>query len=379
MCSGYFSSKIRDKREGLPPMKNPYDDTFVEQVTEFMPYLTDMKFLGGEPFMIKQYLSIWERVLEVNPKIRIHITTNATLLHGRIKEVVSRLKAGFVISIDSVEPESYAMIRKGGELSSVLKNVEELQKIAKANGTYVTIAACVMRSNWMDLPNLVRYANQRNMNVHFNLVWNPESESIRFLSEYEISDIVSNLQSQLAEIHPVSGRVQKGNVRHLEDVVESLQYWAKEREGVRENLKVDLKQLEQEKQKLDAVGNQLLDAYLAYYTENDAEQSGLSSKGSELMKEVQRIKESTDVNRSFFQSYMAMATSFSELAYPERDLKQFKQNKKLVFETITSDYQIQEAINEMCQAGLISQIDFLHATPKQQLLETLQAKFYIKD
>ena len=377
MCSGYFSSKIRDKREGLPPMKNPYDDSFVEQVTEFMPHLTDMKFLGGEPFMIKQYLSIWEKVLEVNPKIRVHITTNATLLHGRIKEVVSRLKAGFVISIDSVEPKNYARIRKGGDLPVVLENVEELRKIAKLNSTYVTIAACVMRSNWMDLPSLVQYANDRDMNIHFNLVWNPEEESIRFLSGYEISDIVAGLESRLTEITG-NGKVQKGNLGHLEEVVDSLKYWAKEREGVAENLEINSGRLLEEKQKLDGIGNQLLEAYLAYYTQKHKPDSGLSFAGIELMKKVQDIKEAANGNKSFFESYMAMATIFSELAYPERNTDQFNENKALVFELITSDYQIQEALNEMCQGGLISQIDFLHATPKQQLLETLQAKFYIK-
>ncbi len=35
MCSGYFSSTIRQKREMLPPFDNPYDDNFVDQVAAF--------------------------------------------------------------------------------------------------------------------------------------------------------------------------------------------------------------------------------------------------------------------------------------------------------------------------------------------------------
>ncbi|MBK8698401.1 MAG: hypothetical protein IPN29_02155 [Saprospiraceae bacterium] len=62
MCDGYFSSSIRQNREHLPPLSNPYDDKFVDERAEFLPGITDLKFLGGEPFLIDAYLKIWERV-----------------------------------------------------------------------------------------------------------------------------------------------------------------------------------------------------------------------------------------------------------------------------------------------------------------------------
>ena len=75
MCNGYFSSSIRKNREKLPPLSSPYNDQFVKELEEFIPHLTDAKFLGGEPFMIDIYLKIWERILQINPSVRIHITT----------------------------------------------------------------------------------------------------------------------------------------------------------------------------------------------------------------------------------------------------------------------------------------------------------------
>jgi MoaA/NifB/PqqE/SkfB family radical SAM enzyme len=62
MCNGYFSSSIRKNREKLPASVSPYNDQFVDELDQFIPHLTDAKFLGGEPFMIDIYLKIWERI-----------------------------------------------------------------------------------------------------------------------------------------------------------------------------------------------------------------------------------------------------------------------------------------------------------------------------
>ncbi len=67
MCSGEFSSLIRAKREKLPPIVSVYDAAFVDQLEEFIPYLEEVKFYGGEPFLIDIYYDIWERIMRINP------------------------------------------------------------------------------------------------------------------------------------------------------------------------------------------------------------------------------------------------------------------------------------------------------------------------
>ena len=80
MCGGNWSSLIRRNREKLPPLESPYDDGFVQQLDEFLPHLHSAKFFGGEPFLIRIYHDIWDRIRAVNPKIKVSVTTNATTL-----------------------------------------------------------------------------------------------------------------------------------------------------------------------------------------------------------------------------------------------------------------------------------------------------------
>src|SRR5690554_5963776 len=48
MCSGEFSSSIRKNREHKSPFKPIYDDKFIDQLVEFIPYLHETRFSGGE-------------------------------------------------------------------------------------------------------------------------------------------------------------------------------------------------------------------------------------------------------------------------------------------------------------------------------------------
>jgi MoaA/NifB/PqqE/SkfB family radical SAM enzyme len=143
MCNGYFSSSIRKNREHLPPIESPYNDKFVDELDEFIPHLTDAKFLGGEPFMIDIYLSIWERIRKLNPNIRIHITTNGTFLNNRIKDLLEGLKAGIILSIDSVNKETYPKIRVNGSYDKVMENLEYFRDYTKRKSTFLSMAACL--------------------------------------------------------------------------------------------------------------------------------------------------------------------------------------------------------------------------------------------
>ena len=49
---------------------------------------------------------------------------------------------------------------------------------------------CVMRSNIHELDRLIEFANSLEAKVHFNIVWNPEHESLRFLPAASLKQIL---------------------------------------------------------------------------------------------------------------------------------------------------------------------------------------------
>ena len=222
MCNGYYSSSIRKNQDKLPPLVSPYDKDFVNQIREFIPHLTDMKFLGGEPFLIKIYYDIWDEIIALNPNIGVHITTNGTVLNTRIKDYLLKMKAGIIVSIDTINPQNYPIIRKNGDLSKVLNNIQELAKITRKNQTYLSLAVCPMVNNWRDLPELLQYANDNAFSIHFNVVWKPWELSIRSLDARELKEIVAYLNSY--EFIGKSFR-ERENIKKFQELIKTIEYW----------------------------------------------------------------------------------------------------------------------------------------------------------
>jgi MoaA/NifB/PqqE/SkfB family radical SAM enzyme len=196
MCNGYFSSSIRKNREKLPPIHSVYNDSFVNELDDFIPHLTDAKFLGGEPFMIDVYLKIWERILKIKPGIRIHITTNATFLNQRVKDLLEGLHAGIILSIDSVNPETYKRIRINGSFDKVMQNVEYFRDYTNRKKTFLSIAACPITYNWRELPELLAFCIKKDIALYFNAVFSPAELSLREQSKEYLMEVISFLESQ---------------------------------------------------------------------------------------------------------------------------------------------------------------------------------------
>lgn len=238
MCNGYFSSSIRKNREKLPPIQSVYNDAFVDELEEFIPHLTDAKFLGGEPFMIDVYLKIWERILKIKPNIRIHITTNATFLNQRVKDLLEGLHAGIILSIDSVNPETYKRIRINGNFNKVMDNVEYFRDYTKRKKTFLSIAACPITYNWRELPELLDFCVKKNIALYFNAVFSPAEFSLREQSKEYLTEVISFLESQ-----PLPAR-SGGNsspvnlsINAYQDFVLLLKGWLKEKQE--EQMQVD--------------------------------------------------------------------------------------------------------------------------------------------
>lgn len=231
MCNGYFSSSIRKNREKLPPFVSPYNDKFVDELEEFIPHLTDAKFLGGEPFMIEIYLKIWERILKINPSVRIHITTNGTFLNNRIKNLLEGLKAGIILSIDSVNEETYKKIRINGNFKKVMENLEYWLDYTQRKRTFISIAACPIIYNWRELPEILSFCLERNIALYFNAVFTPETLSLKEQPAEVLQEIISYLEANLFP-------EKKGNLRSphnlsinaYNDFIKQLRGWLQTRQ-----------------------------------------------------------------------------------------------------------------------------------------------------
>jgi uncharacterized Fe-S cluster-containing radical SAM superfamily protein len=244
MCDGYFSSSIRKNREKLPALESPYNDAFVNELDEFIPHLTDAKFLGGEPFMIDIYLKIWERIRKLNPNMRIHITTNGTFLTDRVKQLLEGLRAGIILSIDSVNVDTYHKIRINGNFDKVMSNLEYFREYTKKKNTFISLAACPITYNWHELPEMLNFCLEKNITLYFNAVFTPEEFSLKEQPLEMQEKIIAFLKCNPAP-------EMKGNLRSprnlsinaYNDFIKQLEGWIKDRRNLLEQKEIKVSQI----------------------------------------------------------------------------------------------------------------------------------------
>ncbi len=224
MCRGELSSSIRQNREKKPPIPMSYDDEFIRQLEEFIPHLQNSHFLGGEPFLIPIYLDIWEKMIELNPKISISVQTNATVLNERIKKILEAMPFSISVSIDSIEKETYEQIRVNANFERVMENILFFKEHCSRKGKKLTISYCPMIQNWRELPRVVEFCNGLNADVFFNTVVLPVKCSLNYLPVAELADVISFLEQHQPAL-PTESEVQRFNKKGYEGVMNQLKYF----------------------------------------------------------------------------------------------------------------------------------------------------------
>jgi hypothetical protein len=189
-----------------------------------------MKFLGGEPFMIGIYHDIWEEAARVNPGVKIHITTNATTLNPRTKRLLEKmlcagLEVSFNVSIDSVRKATYEAIRVGASYEQVMENIVWLSGYTKNRNARLGFSVCPMVINRFEVPDLVRFASERDIFVTYNTVLKPSEQALRFLDHEDLDGLVAYYERGLPAHNSSIGKV---NLDYFTGYVNQVKAWRDE-------------------------------------------------------------------------------------------------------------------------------------------------------
>lgn len=226
MCRGEFSSSIRKNVEKLPPIQNPYNKDLLAELKEFIPHLVSCHFLGGEPFLIPIYLDIWDLIAEINPSCRISILTNGTILSDRVKHILEKINCDVGVSIDSIHSDTYALIRKNGNLEKVKTNINYLRDYTLRKKTNFYISSCAMNLNAHEFVDLTAYANSLNCEVFFTRVTYPRALSLEIKSKEELTQIIHSIRNASL---PKNTQVEMNNHKTLNDLANHLEHWGSNR------------------------------------------------------------------------------------------------------------------------------------------------------
>lgn len=172
MCNGDLSSRIRSRREGRPPLRSPYTESFFAELSAFLPHLEVAKFYGGEPFLARESLLVMESMAKAGVRAECLVTTNGTIWNDQVERIVNSLDMSIALSIDALHDEALTRIRVGVDPQDLRENLERFRMATANNGSSMVLNYCFMQQNWMEFEPLLRFADERGLRVFVNTVTN---------------------------------------------------------------------------------------------------------------------------------------------------------------------------------------------------------------
>lgn len=122
--------------------------------------VTDVYVQGGEPLIHNKINVILKRLVEEGLNVRI--ITNAVKLDNKMIDFLINLKIGLTVSLDTLKPDIYTLIRGTNRLESVLRNLEIIRK-REINGLYWGIHSVITKININEIMSIKKYAEELNM------------------------------------------------------------------------------------------------------------------------------------------------------------------------------------------------------------------------
>jgi MoaA/NifB/PqqE/SkfB family radical SAM enzyme len=217
-CNDLFSTQHLQSS----PKNNPYDDRFVAELRAFLPHLKEVKFYGGEPFLIPIYYKIWDELRSLNPGVSILVQTNGTVLNDKVRSYLAQGRFSINVSIDSLHKETFENIRHNADFEKTIENTRWFSDYCKRAGTHFGIIPTPCRLNWRDLPDITRWAGELGGFVYFNTLITPLDLALWNLKPEALSEIHQQLSSATLSTKTPTDIANK---KHFEDFLVQLKAW----------------------------------------------------------------------------------------------------------------------------------------------------------
>jgi cyclic pyranopterin phosphate synthase len=182
-------------------------DFWPKAKTHFFPYIKEVELLSGEPFIQRDTYRLIDEISKVNPEALWSFTTNG---HWRftksVRDSLDKIKIkNIIVSIDSLNEQTYASIRKEGNLKVVLKNLDDLIQYGKqrADEGRGKLSLClhflVMKNNWHELGELVDFVEDKGLLLTINNCYEPKELSLWDYGPKKLEQVAYQLLEMLSD------------------------------------------------------------------------------------------------------------------------------------------------------------------------------------
>ena len=158
--------------------------------------VTKIRVTGGEPLVRRNILDIMTRLSKYLGQglEELTLTTNGTQL-AKHAEALAKLGVKRInISLDSINPETFSRITRGGKLTQVLDGIAA----AQSHGLKIKLNVVVLKNdNASEVPSLIEWAHRRDIDVTLiEAMPMGEIEEDRFDQYIPLSEIRADLEKR---------------------------------------------------------------------------------------------------------------------------------------------------------------------------------------
>ena len=149
----------------MPNDRFTEENFWINAREDFLPYIKELDLLGGEPLIQNETYRLLNLMQEINPSCKISIVTNGHLvIRGERAKTLENANLKMIqVSLDSLNPQTYAAIRRGGNLELALKSLQYFLALRQNTRFDLAASICVQKLNWHELPEFLHFCNERNI------------------------------------------------------------------------------------------------------------------------------------------------------------------------------------------------------------------------
>ncbi|WP_127718484.1 radical SAM protein [Halobacteriovorax sp. HLS] len=176
------------------------EENFWQPAREMIfPSLKEVDMLSGEPFLQSDTYKLFDEVTKFNPDCLWTFNSNFHWkLNDRIKSYLDKIVVkNLIVSIDSLDKENYARIRKKGNLDVVLDNLDrvieyEKDRISRGKSSLgLNLNFLVMKENWKEVENVFSFCKEKDIFPFITFCYEPEEYSLLTLDDDNKKEVLN--------------------------------------------------------------------------------------------------------------------------------------------------------------------------------------------
>jgi molybdenum cofactor biosynthesis enzyme MoaA len=176
----------------------------MQELTLILTFLDRVMVQGGEPLMFKSFRNFLSLAKDF-PLLTVSIGTNGLLLKQGWLDQILDSRVDLKLSLDAINAETYGKIRRKGNWDDILYALQYIRDNKKSEYPAVTLAFCVMRSNYREIVDFILFANKYKCKSVYFVLMEPRELDLGYEDEYILEDeeVCREIVVLLKEVHRI--------------------------------------------------------------------------------------------------------------------------------------------------------------------------------